>query len=757
MDFSREKRILDLFCSNKPNLTKSVHVIPGLSDHEAVCADCDIQARTHKKPPRKIHQWSKADWAKIKADLCSYRDKFLEQCHSRSVEDNYADFKAQVNSLLDKYVPTKKASTRLNTPWLTGSLRRMCRKKRRLYVRARKSHRKSHWEHHKAFKKDTLKALRRQRWSYINDLLQVGLDKGDSRPLWGYLRSQRQDNMGVSPLKDGGILHSNSLSQATILNNQFKSVFNDVEQGEIPRLYGPDYPDIADLYISIQGVEKLLHNICPTKAAGPDSISCCFLKECSGELAPILSQIFNQSLLEGVVPSDWRKANVAPVFKKGNRDLAENYRPVSLTCVCCKIMEHIICSHIRSHLDKHGILSCLQHGFRKFFSCETQLLVTLQDLVSFKDKNTQIDMAVLDFSKAFDTVPHKRLLGKLSFYGVKGDILSWVQAFLEDREQKVVVDGRSSSSEAVTSGVPQGTVLGPLLFLLYINDLPSVVSSQVRLFADDCLMYRPIRSVEDQVAMQRDLDSLERWGDTWGMRFNAKKCHIMTLGRGRSTLMHFYSLCGEILSSVDEAKYLGINISHDLSWSPHVQSLCSRGNSTLGFLRRNLRRCPAKLKEQSYIALVRSVLEYGAAVWDPHLAQDINSLEKIQRKAARFAKGDYRTRSSVSAMLKDLKWDELKHRRRDLRLALMFKIVKGHVGVTPDHIGLVAADKRTRANHRHKFRALGSSSTAKRQSFAVRTIGEWNKLPASAVEQDTPAAFKAELAKLYHQQATPAP
>ena len=123
---------------------------------------------------------------------------------------------------------------------------------------------------------------------------------------------------------------------------------------------------------------------------------------------------------------------------------------------------------------------------------------------------------------------------------------------------------------------PTGTVLGPLLFLLYINDLPSVVSSQVRLFADDCLMYHPIRSIEDQVVMQHDLDSLERWGDAWGMRCNAKKCHIMTMGRGRSTLTHFYSLCGEILESVDEAKYSGINISHDLSWSPHVQPLSSR-------------------------------------------------------------------------------------------------------------------------------------------------------------------------------------
>ena len=194
----------------------------------------------------------------------------------------------------------------------------------------------------------------------------------------------------------------------------------------------------------------------------------------------------------------------------GAKDLAENYRPVSLTCVCCKILEHIISCHIRQHLDQHKILWKSQHGFRKLFSCETQLLVTLQDLLSFRDKNIQIDMAILDFSKAFDTVPHRRLLGKLSHYGINGPILRWIGAFLEDREQGLVVEGRRSPSARVLSGVPQSTVLGPLLFLIHINDMPSVVHSQVRLITDDCLMYRPIYSIDDQSALQRDLSSLER-------------------------------------------------------------------------------------------------------------------------------------------------------------------------------------------------------------------------------------------------------
>ena len=374
MSHTRESRILDLFCTNKPGLTKSVNVIPGLSDHEIVCADCNIKARITKKPPRKIHLWSKADWQSLRTKLCEFRDDFISSCHLRSVEENYSKFKNEIESLMTKYIPSKMTSTRFNMPWFNNTIKRMCKKKQRLFNKAKRTKLNRHWQQYRAFKKDVLKSIRKQRWKYINDILQVSLEQGDSKPFWSYIRAQRQDNSGVSPLLKQGVLHTDNLSKAKILNDQFSSVFTQEDTTDIPHLHNPAYKDISELHISQEGVEKLLRNVKASKASGPDRVPCRFLTELAPELAPILTKIFQQSLKDGVLPSDWKKADVAPVFKKGAKDLAENYRPVSLTCVCCKILEHIISSHIRQHLDQHKILSKLQHGFRKFFSCEHNYL-----------------------------------------------------------------------------------------------------------------------------------------------------------------------------------------------------------------------------------------------------------------------------------------------------------------------------------------------------------------------------------------------
>ena len=280
------------------------------------------------------------------------------------------------------------------------------------------------------------------------------------------------------------------------------------------------------------------------------------------------------------------------------------------------------------------------------------------------------------------------------------------------------------------SGVPQGTVLGPLLFLLHINDLPSVVTSSVRLFADDCLLYRPIRCAADQVALQRDLSALQRWGDTWGMRFNAGKCHIMQVHRGQP-LVHFYTLCGQVLSLVEEAKYLGVLLASDLGWSPHVASTAGKASSALGFLKRNLKKCPAALKERAYIAYVRSILDYASPIWDPHLKKDIHALERVNRRAARYVIGDYHRLSSVSGMLRSLGWPTLEDRRREARLTLFYKIVKGEIAVSSEDIHLETADRRTRSTHKFKFKTK-SATTSNLSNFVThRTIKDWNPCTTS--------------------------
>ena len=577
------------------------------------------------------------------------------------------------------------------------------------------------------------------------------------------IQKKKQDNIGVSPLKQKGNLISDSKGKADILVEQFQSVFTKITDSIMPNMSNRTIPKMDEIVIDNKGVEKLLSNLKTSKSTGPDSIPNLVLKTCATELSMGLSTIFQYSIDIGSLPSDWRDANISPVFKKGDRHLAENYRPVSLTSISCKLLEHILCSQILKHFEQFNVLTKLNHGFRSGFSTETQLLVTLQDLLKSFDKKIQMDVAILDFSKAFDTVPHDKLLYKMNRYGVQGNTLKWLSSFLKDRTMKVVVEGEESKSVKVESGVPQGTVLGPLMFLCHINDLPDSVQSQVRLFADDCLLYRPIKSPKDHELLQNDLRELEKWASRWGMRFNAKKCYVMSI---RNTSSHFYELDNTILQQVTSNPYLGITLSEDLQWSTHIQNITKKANSTLGFLRRNLKNCPEECRKLAYISLVRSTLEYESSIWDPYLQKDINSIEKVQRQAARFIKRDYKSREEgcVTNMLNDLDLPSLQQRREFNKLVFLFKIAGGMVPAinSCDYLTPQKPKRRIKAKQFSDYQCsnlvdknvtnnsscfvVNNFGTAQfRHSFFIDSVIKWNHLPDSIVHAETVESFKAAL------------
>ena len=311
---------------------------------------------------------------------------------------------------IDANIPSRMKTLKHSVPWIIRDVKRVLRRKARLYKKARKTNK---WAAHRLCQKECKRQLRQTEWQHINEVIDQGLQENNTKPFWNYVKSKKEDNIGIAPLKDKGNLVSDCKGRAEILVDQFLSVFTKEDSRDLPEVSSRVADDIPHLTIGEDGVVKLLCNIKISKAPGPDGHPNRILQECAAEIAPAITAIFQKSVDSGELPEDWRDANVTPVFKKGDRHSAESYRPVSLTCVLSKQLEHIICHHMLNHLDKHQVLTSLNHGFRSGYSCETELVVTTHDLLKYYDQNKQVETVILDFSKAFDTVPHRKLLHKL--------------------------------------------------------------------------------------------------------------------------------------------------------------------------------------------------------------------------------------------------------------------------------------------------------------------------------------------------------
>ena len=655
----------------------------------------------------------------------------------------WTEIKQFLLELLSKHVPSKLTSSRFNQPWITTSVKRLTRRKKRSFVRARRSQKQRDFEKYLTLKKQSRTACKKAYNTYLTDIVSPD-SKCNPKRFWGFINSKRCEHTGVAPLKSGdGITFSDGQNKAEILNTQFTSVFNKNENQSNIKDKGISPHAIMDnITVSPAGVFKLLSSLKVHKATGPDDLPARLLKELALELTPIFTIFYQASLDQGEIPDDWRKANVAPVFKKGERNKAENYRPISLTCISCKVLEHIVSSSIMNHLEDRNILSDAQHGFRKRRSCESQLILAIQDLAKGIDDKQQHDVLLLDFSKAFDVVPHSRLLYKLHFYGIQDNTHKWISAFLRDRTQQVTLEGTSSSIGKVTSGVPQGSVVGPMLFLLYINDLPECISpgTTVRLFADDCMLYRNIRSEADTIQLQEDLDALQQWEDDWLMKFNPKKCQTLHVTNKRRPIIKSYNIHGEFLEKTNTAKYLGVHLTPNLNWNHHINVVSKKANSTSAFLQRNIRSCPRNTKELCYKTLVRPNMEYACTIWDPFTQANKHKLEMVQRRYARFIYSDFRRTSSVTDMLHQLHWPTLEERRAQFKVVMMYRIVFSLIDIPPDIVHPSATT--TTRGHSHKLLVPHTRLVGFQGSFFPDTIRLWNALPQDAFSCTTLAQFK---------------
>ena len=532
------------------------------------------------------------------------------------------------------------------------------------------------------------------------------------------------------------------MEKAEALNNYFSSVFTSEDIDNIPETeYIFNSACLTTIDINPDLVKAKLLSLNGNKSSGPDSVHPFFLKKMSNVLSEPLSILYLKSLQMESCPRQWLEAIITAIHKKGPRYIPGNYRPISLTSVISKIMEKIVRDAIVQHMTKNQLFADAQHGFVDNRTCITQLLVALEAWGDVLENGGTIDVIYTDFSKAFDSIPHKRLLVKIKSLGITGKVLKWIESFLGKRRQKVRIEGSCSKWADVRSGIPQGSVLGPILFVLFINDMPQVVSNMCNLFADDAKLSGNVS--KSTTCLQDDLDNLCKWSSDWQLPFNIKKCKCLHIGnRNPGISYHMYD---QTLEEVDYEKDLGILIDSQLKFHQHTAAAVKKANQILGIIKRSF----ALLDEFSlpllYKSMVRPHLEYGNVIWGPHFKLDQQAVERVQRRATKLV-------TSISHLnyqqrLKQIKLPSLMYRRRRGDMIQTFKIMNNLVNIGKE----IFFKSNTLSTRGHPFKIYKQSAKTKlrSQSFSRRVTNDWNSLPAEVVSANSLNEFKNKLDKFW--------
>ena len=743
---TRGDNTLDLVFSSEEGMIEDVRVSGHLanSDHNIVNFKLIKKSSitVNRQPTFAFHR---GDYVKMNQWFSNI--SWIEELGNVDVNTMWNKFEEIVNVAIQKFVPRQVIKNRRYPRWMTRDVIRVRNFKERMWRRYRESKSLNDKVEYQVARNKTIEVYRKAKRNFERKLAHE--IKSNPKVFYSYVRSKYRTKDTVGPLQNkDGIIIADGSGMCEELNEYFSTVFTCEDLTNIadimPKItavfHGDQSSVLQNIAISQGNICMRLKRLDPNKAPGVDGLVPRLLVETADTLCVPLYIIYSKSLEEGCVPSHWKQANVSPIYKKsGSKEKASNYRPISLTSQACKLLESMIRDSIFQHLSKFDLIRATQHGFVNNRSCLTNLLEYFDIVTRSVDKGEPLDVIYLDFQKAFDKVPHKRLLLKLQAHGIGGILAKWIESWLTDREQRVVLNGCTSSWSAVHSGVPQGSVLGPLLFVIYINDIDVTIGSNLLKFADDAKVFRSVSIPAEIEILREDLRNLFSWSKDWQMLFNVEKCQVVHFGFNNPKVS--YTLADHKLKEVSEVKDLGVIIQEDLKVSQQCSKVIRTANQVLGMIYRSFQFKSSEIILPLYKSLVRPHLEYCVQAWRPHLQKDIDLLEKVQRRATRMIVSLKNV--PYEKRLNYLRLTTLETRRTRGDLIQVFKILKGFVDV--DCTNLFTLSNTNLRGHSLKLYKPSVRLDCRKYFFTNRVVDEWNKLTEDIVSCNSVNSFKNKL------------
>ena len=733
--------ILDQFITNIPQFVKDSSVLAPLStnDHCTITLTLSFKKTKTCAYKRLIWLYNRADFEGMNSFIQEYA---WDQCFDNDDIDVVCqNWTTSFLNIARQFIPNKVVEIRpRDAPWFNSELRKLKRHKDKMHKKAKTTHSVDDWANFRSLRNQYTNKLREAEKMHRESLATSLKHSKQINPKhWWHITKQfmgKNKENSIPPMEENNITYFNPKDKADAFNKAFLSFSRlDTTGAHLPDLTYRTAARIDNIPILESDVLDILKSLDTSKASGPDGISAKMLKETAHSIAPSLTKLFQKSYNLSKIPHLWKEANVLPLHKKGNKSSFANYRPISLLCLVSKVYEKLIFKYVFNYLRDHDIITVHQSGFTPGDSTVNQLLYMYNMFCKALNDKKDVRIVFCDQSKAFDRVWHEGLLFKLKCIGISGKLLEWFSDYLKNRKQKVVINGIISDILFILAGVPQGSVLGPLLFLIYINDITDGINAGIKLFADDTSLYIIFDGNDVNQAtevLNSDLQTVNEWAKKWLVTFNPQKTKSLYISLRKNLNPPPLTFDGHILENIDSHKHLGIELNTKLTWNNHIDTIAASADKKINLLAHLKHLLDRKTLLTMYQSFIRPSLEYGCIIWCNCTDTDNDSIEKVQRRALRIISGGIISTHS-KCLYDELAVEPLKV-RRDRQVLLMFhKIIHDNV---PNYLQEL---KPTTVNQRQGYHLRRDNIfslprcriTKYQKSFMPHAITLWNQLPTA--------------------------